>query len=49
MSPDTRFDILLEPVEIGPLAGRRCAEELDGAPVPEDDVPFRRELAELVD
>ncbi len=30
-------------------AGRRYAEDLDGAPVPDDDVPFRRELAELVD
>ena len=29
-------------------AGRRYAEELDGPPVPEDEVPFKRELAELI-
>ena len=28
-------------------AGRRYAEELDGAPVTGDEVPFRREIAEL--
>ena len=29
-------------------AGRRCAEELDGPPPTGDEVPFRRELPELV-
>ena len=29
-------------------AGRRYAEELDGAPVTGDEVPFRREIAELI-
>ena len=29
-------------------AGRRYAEELDGPPVAHDEVPFKRELAELI-
>ena len=29
-------------------AGRRYAEELDGPPVPKDEVPFKRALAELM-
>ena len=29
-------------------ASRRYAEELDGPPVPDDEVPFKRELAELI-
>ena len=29
-------------------AGRRYAEELDGPPVSTDEVPFKRELAELI-
>ena len=29
-------------------AGRRYAEALDGPPVPDDEVPFKRELAELI-
>ena len=29
-------------------AGRRYAEELDGPPVTGDEVPFRREIAELL-
>ena len=29
-------------------AGRRYAEELDGPPVADDEVPFKRELAELI-
>ena len=29
-------------------AGRRYAEELDGVPVSKDEVPFKREIAELI-
>ena len=30
-------------------AGRRYAEDLDGAAVPMDEVPFKREIAELIE
>ena len=62
---DPRYDVLFEPVAIGPVtaigdalapatiahavyAGRRYAEELDDPPDTGDEVPFRRELVELL-
>lgn len=49
MPRDTRYDILFDPVKIGPavFGGRRYAEELGNPPDP-SALPFRREVAELL-
>ena len=41
-------DALAPAIAHAVYAGRRYAEDLDGAAVARDEVPFKRELAELI-